>query len=94
MIQNDLLYSRKAVVYPANSGRRIHSNNDTTQTTDDNMHNTTAKFGIQIDNKFVSRILVKYFCDIQKLNFQFLTLETGTKNYLNQKKKSYKHWCT
>ena len=70
MIQNDILYSRKAVVYPANSGRRIHSNNDTTQTTDDNMHNTTAKFGIQIDNKFVSRILVKYFCDIQKLNFQ------------------------
>ena len=29
-----------------------------------------------------------------KIDMKILTLETGTKNYLNQKKKSYKHWCT
>ena len=34
------------------------------------MHDTIAKFGTQIDNKFVSRILLKYFSDFRKLNFQ------------------------
>ena len=53
MIQNNLLYSKKVVVYPANSGSWIHSSNDTTQTTDDNMGDRIAKFGTKIDNKYV-----------------------------------------
>ena len=51
MIQNDLLYSKKAVVCAANSDRRIDNSDDATHITNDNFDDRIAKFGAQIDNK-------------------------------------------
>ena len=61
MIQKDFYIEKKAAVYPANSDRRI---------TDGNIDNRVAKFGTQIDNKYVHRVPLKYFPISQKLNFQ------------------------
>ena len=81
MIQNNLLHSIKAVVYPANSDRRIHNDN------------RIATFGSQIYNKYVYRFPLKYFCDIGKINFPRktdmkirLSLKTEIKNCSNLRK--------
>ena len=44
MIQNNLLYSKKAVVYPVNSDWGIHDSDNATQITDDNIDYRIAKF--------------------------------------------------
>ena len=69
MIQNDLLFSKKAVIYPANSDRRTHNNDDATKRTDDSIKDREDKFVVQIDSKYVYRIPLKYFCDLGKINF-------------------------
>ena len=56
MIQKDLLFSKKAVIYPANSNRRSHNNDDATKRTDDNIEDKEDKFAVQIDSKYVYRI--------------------------------------
>ena len=64
MIQNDILFSKKAVAYPANCGRRIHNSDDATQITDDNVddrqHDLTPRIyvlhKITIALKFMSYI--------------------------------------
>lgn len=43
MIQNNLLQSKKPVVYPANSDRQIHNSDDATQIIDDNIDDRIAK---------------------------------------------------
>ena len=100
MIQNDLLYSKKAVVCAANSDRRIDNSDDATHITNDNFDDRIAKFGAQIDNKQVYIIPLKYFCGIRKINFPTkrdmkigLKLETKMKK-LFESKKMYKHWST
>ena len=70
MIQNDFYIEKKAAVYPANSDRRIHNSDDGTQITDGNIDNRVAKFGTQIDNKYVHRVPLNIFPISQKLNFQ------------------------
>ena len=94
MIQNDPLYSKKAVVYPANSGRWIHNSDDATQITDNNIDDRIAKLGAQIDNKYAYRIPLKYFCDIGKINSPTkidikirLTLQSEMKKLFESKKK-------
>ena len=81
-------------MYPANSGRRIHDSHDATQITDDNIDDRIAKFGAQINNKYVYRIPLKYFCDIGKINFPTKTVmkirlmvETEMKKMFESKKK-------
>ena len=68
IIQKDLLYSKKAVIYPANSDKRSHNNDNATKRTDDNIDDMEDKFSVQIDSKYVYRIPLKYFCDLGKIN--------------------------
>ena len=69
MIQKDLLFSKKAVIYPVNSDRRSHNNDDATKRTDYKIEGREDKFAVQIDSKYVYRIPLKYFCDLGKINF-------------------------
>ena len=69
MVQNDLFYSKEAVVYPVISDRPMHNKDDTTQITNDNIDDGIAKFGEQIINKYVYRIPLKYLHDVGKINF-------------------------
>ena len=62
MIQKDLLFSKMAVIYPANSDRRSHSNDDATKRANDNIEDREDKFPVQIDSKYVYRTPLKYFC--------------------------------
>ena len=61
--------------------------------TDKNLDERIEKFGIQIDDKYVYRIPLKYFCDLGKINFPTkidlkirCTLETEMKNLFESKK--------
>ena len=94
IIQNDLLFSKKAVIYPAYSDRRSHNNNDATKQTDDNIEDREDKFAVQIDSKYVCRIPLKHFCDLGKIHFPTIfdlkiccTLETKMKKLSESKKK-------
>ena len=94
VIQKDLLFSKKAVIYPANSDRRSHDNDDTTKRTNDNIKDREDKFAVQIDSKYVYRIPLRYFCDLPKINFPTqidlnicCTLETGMKRLFEEKKR-------
>ena len=69
VIQNDLLFSKKTVTYPANSGGRSHSNDDATKKTDNSIEDREDKFSVQIDSKYEYRISLKYFCNLSKMNF-------------------------
>ena len=94
MIQKDLLFSNTVVIYPANSDRRSHNNDYATKRTDDNIKDKEDKFAVQIDSQYVYRILLKYFCDLGKINFPTkidlkicCTLETEMKRLCESKKK-------
>ena len=99
IIENDLLYSKKRVIIQNNLDRRNHnlspanSNAEKTQVTDENLDERTEKFGVQIDDKYVYRIHLKYFCDLGKINFLTkidlkirCTLETEMENLFESKK--------
>ena len=43
MIQNDLWYSKKDVIYPTGQYQRVHNSNDTTTKTDDNIDDRIDK---------------------------------------------------
>ena len=68
-IRKHLLWSKKSVTYPANSDRRIYNSNDPDDITNDNIDDRIAKFADQLRSKFVSRIPLRYFCNIGKINF-------------------------
>ena len=68
-IRKHLLCSKKSVTYPANSDRRIYNSNDPDDITDDNIDDRIAKFADQLRSKFASRIPLRYFCNIGKINF-------------------------
>ena len=92
MIQKDLLFSKKAVIYPGNSDKRSHNNDDATKRTDDNIEDRGDKFSVQIDLKYLCRIPLKYFCDLGKINFPTkidvkisCTLETEMKRLFESK---------
>ena len=53
IIQNNLLFSKKAVIYPANSDRRSHNNDDTTKRTDNHIQDSEDKF--VLDNHIQDR---------------------------------------
>ena len=93
MIQDDLLFSKKVVIYPANSDRRSHNNEDATKQTHNNIEDRQDKFAVQIDSKYVYRIPLKYFYDLGKINFptkielkNHCTLETEMKKLFEFKK--------
>ena len=69
MIKIDLLFNKKAVIYPTNGDRRSHGNDDETKRTNDNIEDRKDKFAVQIDSKYVYRIPLKYFYDLGKINF-------------------------
>ena len=69
MIQKDLLFSKKVVIYPANGDRRCHSNGNTALRTDANIKDGDDNFSMRLDSKYVYRILLKYFCDLRKIKF-------------------------
>ena len=94
VIENDLLYSEEEVVIPYNLGRRFHgmiknANNRVIHNvirSDENFRDGEAKFRNQLKDKYVYKILLKYICDIGKINFPTkidmkirLTLETDMK---------------
>ena len=74
------------MVYTPNHDRRVHSLDNDGQRTDNNLEDRIEKFGLQIDDKYVYRIPLKYFCSLRKINFPTkidmkirLTLETEMK---------------
>ena len=74
------------MVYTPNHDRRVHSLDNDGQRTDNNLEDRIAKFGLQIDDKYVYRIPLKYFYGLRKINFPTkidmkirLTLETEMK---------------
>ena len=69
MIQKDLLFSKKGVIYLANSDRRSHNNDNATLRTDANIEDRDDNFSVQLDSKYVYSIPLKYFCDLGKINF-------------------------
>ena len=69
MVQKDLLFSKKTVIYPANSVRRSHNNDGTTKRTNDNIEDREDKCAVQIGSKYVYRIPLKYFYNLSKINF-------------------------
>ena len=58
MIEKYLLFSKKLVAYTPNHDRRIHSSNNGAQRADDNLEDRIGKCGLQIDDKYVYRILL------------------------------------
>ena len=101
VIENDLLYSKEEVVIPYNLDRRFHgmvkdANNRVIHNTvrsDGNFRDREAKFRSQLKVKYVYRILLKYICDIGKINFPtkrdmkiMLTLETDMKKLFESDK--------
>ena len=42
------------MVYPVNSDRQIRNSDDATQIIDGNINNRIARFGTQIDSKYIS----------------------------------------
>ena len=87
MIENDLMFSKIVVNYPANSDRRCFHSNNNKDRTDNNPEDRTGKFGLQIVDKYVYRVPVKYFYDLGKIIFPTkinmkiqVTLETEMKN--------------
>ena len=61
--------------------------------TDENLDERIEKFGVQIDDKYVYRIPLKYFCRLTKINFPTkidlklrCTLETEVKKLFESKK--------
>ena len=74
------------MVYTPNHDRRVHSLDNDGQRTDNNLEDRIEKFGLQIDDKYVYRIPLKYFYGLRKINFPTkidmkirLTLETEMK---------------
>ena len=69
MIQNDILFGKNALVYPAKCNRGSHNNDDATKRIDDNIEDSEERLAVQIDSKYVYRIPLKYFYDLGKINF-------------------------
>ena len=69
MIEKDLLYSKKPVIIPSNEDKRSHTNDNKANRADTNLDDREDKFGAQIDNKYVYRVPLKYFCNLGKINF-------------------------
>ena len=101
VIENDLFYSKEEVVIPCNLDRRFHgmvkdANNRVIHNvvrSDGNFWDREAKFRIQLKDKYVYRIPLKYVCDIGKINFPNkidmkirLTLETDMKKLFESNK--------
>ena len=98
MIEKDLWFSKNPMVYIPNHDRRIHSSDNDGQRTDDNLDYRIEKFGLQIDNKNMCSVPLKYFYDLGKINFATkidmkirLMLETEMKK-LFESKKGHNHW--
>lgn len=94
MIENYLMFSKKAVNYPANSDRRSFDSKNDNDRTANNLEDRFGKFGLQTDDKYVYRVPVKHFCDLGKINFPTkidmkirLTLKTEMKKLFESKKK-------
>ena len=56
MIEKDLLYGKKPVIFPGNEDRRSHNNDNEAFRTDDNLEDREDKFVAQLDSKYVYRI--------------------------------------
>ena len=69
MFLKDLLFSKKGIIYLANSDRRNHNNDNATLRTDANIEDRDNNFSVQLDSKYVYRIPLKYFCDLSKIKF-------------------------
>ena len=99
MIENDFLHSKRQVIIENNLDWRNHnlspasSNAEKQQLTDENLHERTEKFGVQIDDEYVYRVPLKYFCNLGKINFPTkidlkirCTLQTGMEKLFESKK--------
>ena len=101
VIENDLLYSKEEVVIPYDLDRRFSgivkdANNRVIHNvvrSDGNFRDREAKFRNQLKDKYVYRILLKYICDIGKVNFSTkidmkirLTLKTDMKKLFESNK--------
>ena len=101
IIENDLLYSKEEVVIPYNLDISFHeivkdANNRVIHNvvrSDGNFRDREAKFRSQLKDKYVYRTLLKYICDIGKINFSTkidmkirLTLKTDMKKLFESDK--------
>ena len=89
VIENDLLYSKEEVVIPYYLDRKAcgiltDANNRVVQNVirSDGNFRDREKFRNQLKDKYVCRILLKYICDIGKINF---TTKTDMKIRLTRK---------
>ena len=71
------------------------NNDNEVYRTDDNLEDQEDKFGTQIGTKYVSRVPLKHFCDLEKVNVPIkidlkirCTLQTDIKRLFELKKKS------
>ena len=75
IVEKDLLYPKIPVIIENNMDRINHNLSpadsiaEKKQMPDENLDKRIEKFNVQIDNKYVCRIHLKYFCDIGKINF-------------------------
>ena len=67
--KNALLYGKKLAIIPSNEDTRSNNNDSEVFRTDDNLEDREDKFANQIDSKYVCRILLKYLCNLDKINF-------------------------
>ena len=74
--------------------RRIHNNDSEVYRTDDSLEERQDKFVAQIDTKYVYRVPLKYFWDLDEINFPTKidlkirsTLQTEMEKLFESKKK-------
>ena len=58
MIYKDFLFSKKTVIYPANSDRRNHNNDDATKRTDDRKESKIGKTNLRC--KLIQNTCIEY----------------------------------
>ena len=65
-----MLYSKKQFILKPTLDRRPRNSSLTHNITDLNINERIAKFQDQLENEFVSKIPLRYFTDLGKINFQ------------------------
>ena len=83
-----MLYSKKQFILKPTLDRRPHNSSLTHNITDLNINERIAKFQDQLENEFVSKIPLRYFTDLGKINFQKIdaTSKQTWRNCSNPKK--------
>ena len=73
-IEKTMLYSKQLVYFNRTTlEQRVHNSNTTNDITDLNINKTIKKFQNQLKNEFCLQSSLRYFTDIEKINFSLKT---------------------